>query len=109
MGRQLPDHRRTNTRFPVMHGANTREQLLAGSVFEQVALSACPQRAIEVFLAVVGCQDDHPGRGPLVPDRANGADPVEFWHAEVHEGDVGLMVPEQLYGLSSVMGLSDHR
>src|SRR5262245_20074126 len=97
MSRQFSDHRRRNAGFPPMYGANAREQFLACSIFENVALGTCLQRAIDVFVAVVGCQNNHSCRWPQLPDRTNRADTVQFWHAQVNEGDVRLMSPKQLY------------
>src|SRR5215813_9988740 len=51
-----------------MYGADAREQLLACRIFENVALGACLQRTMAVLIPVIGRQDDHPCRWPLLPD-----------------------------------------
>ncbi len=67
------------------------------------------ERVEKVFVELEGGEDDDPDRGEVRVggDLAGGFEPVETWHADVHQHDVGAEGFREGDGLVAIGGLAD--
>jgi hypothetical protein len=83
-------------------------QLFEEHVFQQVTLRAGLKRAINVLIAVVRCEHNDSRIRKFAAYLRNGIDAAQHRHAQIHQGDVGLMLAIQLDRLLPVYALRDH-
>src|SRR5262249_23301124 len=84
------------------------EYLVAVHIFEQVAVSAGLQCAVDVFVTVIGRQHDNAIFGIFLANLGNGLDTTHSRHSQVHKGYVGPMLSKFLDRLLSIARLSNY-
>src|SRR4051794_40020982 len=94
------------TRAP-WHDAYGVPGVVAADVLEQKAARASVQGVVHVVVLVERRQHQHPAVG-LGTDGAGGLDAVEVRHADVEEGDVGMVFAYGRQRLEPVRCLGDH-
>ena len=93
--------------FAAVDGADGVDQIFKVGVFEDVASGSGLEAPVDVFVGVVGGDDDDVGVGTGFTDAADGIDAFQVGHAQVHQGDIGLVLLMQLDGFKAVAGLGD--
>jgi len=78
---------------------------VARHVLEEIAAGPRFERPLDVHIAVPGGQRDDPCLGELGPDDSNGLDSVHDRHTEVHQCDVGLVLPPRFDRFAPIGGL----
>jgi hypothetical protein len=107
--------RRTNSSITrrVTDGASSAspdpvDELLGGDVLEEKPARANPERVVDVLVHVErGQHHDLDRRTVLGQESASRLDPVDVWHANVHQDDVGSQPLCLRDRLPPVRGLSD--
>ena len=89
-GRRLERSRRADGE-KVMDLPDRVFQLLEKHVFQQVALRARLESAIDVFVSVVSSEHDDSRFSKLLSNLRNRIDAAHHRHAQVHQRDVRLM------------------
>src|SRR6266480_3820228 len=74
-----------NVTRSAVHGPNRRLKLLEEHVLQQIASGSCLQRSVDVFITIVGSEDDHARVREFAPNSSNGFDSTEDWHTQINE------------------------
>ena len=83
-------------------GQDRRADVLAAGVLGQIAARARAQRPEHALVVGVGGERDHPHLGMALAQPARRLDPVQPWHAQVHQHDLGLVLVDQRERLLAV-------
>lgn len=78
--------------FACVDLAHGGEQIFGGGVFEQVATGSGLQSPVDVFVGVVGGEDDDAGVGVEAANLLDGGHAFEDGHSQIHQGDLGLVL-----------------
>ena len=103
MREQASGDRRRQQAFSRGDHADGVDELVGRRVLEDEAGRSCSQRFHDVFVELVGRDD----QDLVIGEAAGCLDSVESWHADVHEDHVGAGVVDDVNGLESVAGLRD--
>lgn len=75
--------------------------------FQEVAVSAGVESALNHVVALVHREDENLGVGKGVADAARGFDAIELGHGEIQYGDIGLQGNGFFHGLTAIGSLAD--
>src|SRR5262245_5114730 len=89
-----------------VHGAS---QVTGCVAFQDTAVGTRRENGLDVASIAVAGKRDHPRAGIVSANLSRGLDPVQIAHRDVHDDDVGLQGPGQLYGFPPASRFSDHR
>jgi hypothetical protein len=101
-------NRRRYVRFACVNGADGRYEVFGCHALEQVCPGAGLQGAIDVFVAVIGGENDETCLRSFHANALDDLNAGEPRHAEVDKGDVGLMFAELGDGFYAVGCFADN-
>ena len=108
LGDDSPGDRGGQERVAGGHDPDRVDQLLGWGVLEQEAAGTGPEGLEHVVVPLEGGEDDDPApQGRLLADPSGGLQAVHLRHLDVHEHDIGLVLPGHDDGLLAVACLAD--
>src|SRR5690606_18186184 len=76
-------------------------------ILEDVVAGACIARGLSQGWFVALCQNDHLAGWPCLPEESDSGEPVHLGQAQVHHGEVGLLLGEAVQGVAAGGALDD--
>ena len=91
-----------------MNRADRRDQLLGGHALQQIGARAGLQRAIDVLIAVIGCEHNEARLRRLHADALDHLDAAQARQPQIDQRDIRLVLAKLRDGLHAVRGLAHH-
>src|SRR5215472_5228814 len=97
-----------NTCLTRMHPADAIHQCFPRDVFQQIAFGACLNRAVDIFVAIEGCQHNNARILIVLADLLDRADPIELRHSQVEERHIGTMLFPKIHCFAAITGFANN-
>jgi hypothetical protein len=85
-----------------VHAPYDVNQIFGERVLQQIGGCACLERAINILIALIHCQDDDMGVRVGLSNLADRLETTHGWELKIHESDVWHQTREQLNGSLAV-------
>ncbi len=93
--------------FAGMDSANGADHIRVHHLFQQISANSRFERAIDILIAVVGGQGDDLRVGEFAANLARGLNAVLIRQAQIHQRDIGPMLPVQADCVFACIGFGD--
>ena len=100
----LADHR-AEERLSVGNRSHCSNQVRLRRVLQNVCARPSFQGPEDVAFIGVHAENHYLGLGRLIGDLLGSLDPVELWHTDIENGNVGMLLGDQLNGFPSIASL----
>src|ERR1700721_2975191 len=92
---------------PSIYSANCLKKLLPQKALQQIRLHAGFERAQNLNVSLVGCQDDDACFRKFVTNCDHRFNTAHVWHLQIHQREVRPVIPELIESLTSRGSLGD--
>ena len=91
-----------------MDRADSRIEVIGGSILEEVAVCPAAENLQDILLVVMRREHQDLDTGGFLLDPAGSLQPVELGHRDVHQHHVGFKLRGQFNGAASIGSLAHH-